>query len=88
MDKLELIKTIAEKMDTTQIESKKFLDALSEIFQETIINNGEISVPGFGKLYTVPIPEKNGFDLNGNPTIFKKTKRAVFRVSQAWKTKL
>jgi nucleoid DNA-binding protein len=88
MDKLELIKTIAEKMDTTQIESKKFLDALSEIFQETIINDDEISVPGFGKLYTVPIPEKNGFDLKGNPTIFKKTKRAVFRVSQTWKTKL
>jgi nucleoid DNA-binding protein len=88
IDKLGLIKLLSKKTDRTQIESKIFLDALSDIFEEIIKNGDTLLVPGLGKLYVKNIPEKTMLEPNGARKIFIKAgKRAVFKVSENWKKK-
>lgn len=84
-DKLGLVKLISAKTGNTQEETKKFLDALCEVFQEAILREDIISVNGFGRLYTTITSPRNGLDFDGNPKKFKEGKRVTFRVSDAWR---
>lgn len=49
MNKTELVKIVAEKSSLTQSDVNKAFDAILETITESLKNNEEVNLPGFGK---------------------------------------
>lgn len=54
MNKGELIEELAQKTGFTKKDSKLALNSIVEIVEETLENNGEVMLTGFGKFETRP----------------------------------
>jgi DNA-binding protein HU-beta len=48
MNKKELVKAMAEKLEITQKAAGEQLDAILEVITEELVNGGEVKISGFG----------------------------------------
>jgi nucleoid DNA-binding protein len=87
LDKESFIAALAEKCNYTLVDTKFFVDNLISLFGDCILNDTEIEVRGFGKLYQQTIPERKGFKpVRGKPgegsaMTYPPAKRVIFRLS-------
>jgi nucleoid DNA-binding protein len=87
LDKKEFTRALAEKCNYTLGDTKVFVDNLISLFGECILNDTEIDVRGFGKLYIQTIPERKGFKPitrkpgEGQSMNYPEAKRVIFRLS-------
>ena len=90
MDKLDkdlFIRTLANKCTYTVSDTKNFLDNLISLFGECIVDDVEIDVRGFGRLYIQTLPERKGFKpITGKPgegtaMQYPEANRVIFRLS-------
>lgn len=76
LTKDQLISELAEATDTTKVTARAFLDHLKEIVTDALDNDGEITLPGVGKLKVVDRPARTG----RNPQSGKAIKIAAKKV--------
>ena len=60
MNKVQLIKVLAEKTTLTQKDVANVIDILPEVIKETVASGDKISLTGFISFEKVDIPEKSG----------------------------
>lgn len=60
MSKKALVGNVAEKLGATNAESGRIVDAVLEAIQEVIIEDGELSLRGFGTFKKVHRKEREG----------------------------
>jgi DNA-binding protein HU-beta len=86
MTKSQFIATIAEKTDSSKKDVSSVLDAMAMLAYETVKKEGEVAIPGLGKLVKKHRPERMG----RNPATGEQIKIAAktvvkFRVAKAAK---
>jgi len=80
MNKKELIKIVAEETGLTQGKAEEVLTAILQKTIEGVVQDNEMSFPGFGKFSTVDIPERQGRNpQNGEPLTIKAHKKIKFK---------
>lgn len=80
MNKAELIESLAQKSGMQKQKAKQMLDAYIDIVTETIANNEEVVLVGFGTLY--PHPQTSRLARNpktGTPVQIKARTTAKFK---------
>ena len=60
MNKTELVKAIADKSELTQTDVAKFLDATLETITESLTNNEDVTLIGFGTFSLKERAERQG----------------------------
>ena len=58
MNKKELVGTVADKMDTTQAEAGRFVDAIVDSITESLKKGDSVSLPGFGQFIAKHRPSR------------------------------
>jgi len=82
IDKDGLIRKISEKARFNLGDTRIFLDSLVTVFEECLLDDIEIDVRGFGKLYVQTLPPRKGSKLVSNGKKLPKTKRVIFKLSK------
>lgn len=62
MTKTEFIQHLAKKMDCDTAEAEKRLTAVLKSFQDVWQSEQELTLPGFGKLFTAHYPQRTARD--------------------------
>ncbi len=62
MNKSELIDAIAEKSGLTKTDAGKALDAFTAVVKDTLQNNGDITLVGFGSFTVAERAERQGLN--------------------------
>ncbi len=62
MNKSELIDAIAEKSGLTKTDAGKALDAFTAVVKDTLQNNGDITLVGFGSFTVADRAERQGLN--------------------------
>lgn len=89
MDRKQLIKELASRMNCRQSDAEVFIETLSEIMADCVESDEELKVRGFGTLYTIPIPERKGYDNHKkSKVIYPATKKVIFKVAGNIKGKI
>ena len=60
MNKVQLVKILAEKTTLTQKDVASVIDILPEVIKETVASGDKISLTGFISFEKVDIPERSG----------------------------
>lgn len=80
MNKVELAKSLAVKMSTTQCYSIRFLSALQEILADELQQNGTIMLQGFGSFSPWEQTERAGRNpRTGAPCLIRKRTSVKFK---------
>ena len=85
MNKQDLIKALAAKLNCTLGQSEKSLNALLQIIQETLKQGDEIKLLGFGRFKTYDFPAKEIINPRGKKMSLPAVKRAKFVVGKRLK---
>lgn len=86
MNKSELVSTIANKANITQVEAAKVLNALLETVQETLAKGEAITLVGFGSFDVKQRAERQARNLQtGKPMIIPAKKAPVFKAGKGLK---
>lgn len=87
MKKYELVKVLADKVETTQTQAEEFLKALVDTIDEVVVGKGEeINIPGLGKFKQKVNPAREGINpLNGQPLSVKESHTLKFTASASIK---
>ena len=86
LNKTELVRLVAEKMELTTKQAGSFFDLLAQIAIQETKKNGEFTVPGLGKLVKAQRAARMGRNPQTGEAIKIKAKTAVkFRVAKAAK---
>ncbi|MGE4546766.1 MAG: HU family DNA-binding protein [Desulfurella sp.] len=89
MGKQELIKLLSEKTQKSKKDSMEFIDAFIEIVSESLNQDKEVSIAGFGKFYVSNRAAREGI----NPQTKEKiqilaTKVPLFKAGKGLKDKV
>jgi nucleoid DNA-binding protein len=88
LDKDGFIRLLSEKTGYTLGDTKHFIDVLIDVFGECIVNEIQVDIRGFGKLYQQTIPEREGFKPikgkkgEGEKMHYPETKRIIFKLAK------
>ena len=86
MNKTELIKIVAEKTETTIVESTKMVNAMLESIMGTLKEGGEVSLVGFGTFKVVNRAERKSRNpQTGEEIVVPATKVPTFKVGKSLK---
>ncbi len=86
MTKSQLMNTLAEKCDCTKKDAQQFMDMLAELAYSEVVNNGEFTIPGIGKLVKKDRKARMGRNPATGESIQIPAKTVVkFRVAKAAK---
>ncbi len=85
LTKTALVDRLSEKAGTTKKDAKALLDALTEVAHEEIIEAGELTIPGIGKLVLRDQKARTARNPATGEEITIPAKKVVkFRVSKAF----
>lgn len=82
INKESLVRLIANKARFTYGDVRIILDALIEVFEESVSTETPINVRGWGKLYFQTLPERKGSKLVSDGKKLPPAKRVVFRLAK------
>ena len=86
MTQTEIVSALAEKTGLTKAQTKDFFNAMSDLATSEVRNNGEFTIPGFGKLVKAHRKAREGRNPATGATIKIPAKTTVkFRVGKAMK---
>lgn len=86
MTQTEIVNNLAAKTGLKKTEVKAFFDALADLAVNEVKNNGEFTLPGFGKLVKATRAAREGRNPSTGETIKIPAKTTVkFRVGKAMK---
>lgn len=86
MNKLDLIKAVAEKTNSTLAESTKAVNAFMEIVQETLSHDEDVVLTGFGTFKVASRAERKSRNpQTGEEIIVPATKVPTFKAGKALK---
>ena len=89
MNKQELIKRISKQCNIKQYQAKEYLDALTEILTETLLEGGRIKLTGLGIFETTQTKEHMWNNPNMNELVLVPERTKVrFRASETLKKAL
>lgn len=89
MNKKELVKTVAKKLDITQKDTAEIVDATMQTIMETVASGEEIAYPGFGKFVCKAVGERERINPATKEKVLCKAHNIVkFKPSQAFKDKM
>lgn len=78
IDKDAFIEIVAKRTGFIKKDVKEILDAMINVFVESVINNIEIKIRGFGKMYCQIIPPR----LGKNGQELPEAKRVIFKLAE------
>jgi len=88
LDKDGFARALADKTDYTLGDCRHFVDCLIEVFADSIINETQLDIRGWGKLYYQTIPERDGFKPTrgkigqGEKMRYPPTTRVIFKLAK------
>ena len=86
MNKKELVKAMAEKLEITQKAAGEQLDAILEIITEELVNGGEVKISGFGTFSVAERAAREGRNPATGETIqIAASKAPKFKAATAFK---
>ena len=86
MNKKELVKVMAEKLEITQKAAAEQLDVILETITEELVNGGEVKLSGFGTFSVSERAEREGRNPQTGETItIAASKAPKFKASSALK---
>lgn len=89
MNKHELIKRISKQCNIKQYQAKEYLDALTEILTETLLEGGRIKLTGLGIFETTQTKEHMWNNPNiDKPVLVPERTKVRFRASETLKKAL
>lgn len=81
-----LANEIAEQYELSKSKSRKIVDGIFERITGVILNDGEVSIYGFGKFESKERPKRNGFNpATKEPMIVEASVVPVFKPSKPLK---
>jgi DNA-binding protein HU-beta len=87
--KQELIKLLSEKTKKSQKDSAEFIDAFIEIVSDSLSQDKEVSIPGFGKFYVSKRAAREGINPQTKEKIqIPATKVPLFKAGKGLKEKI
>ncbi len=78
MNKSELVKALADKINQTQVEAKAFLDAFTDTVSETLKSGDKITLVGFGTFDVLNVAARTGRNPRTGEAIQIKEERTQF----------
>lgn len=85
----EIIKSLAEKFDKPQTETKKLLYSAIGVFREHLVNREKFTIPGFGTFDTAQRNERRAYNPHHKKmTLLPKKVVGVFRPSKKLKDQI
>lgn len=86
MNKKELVKAMAEKLEITQKAAGEQLDAILEVITEELVNGGEVKISGFGTFSVAERAAREGRNPATGETIqIAASKAPKFKAAKALK---
>jgi len=87
--KQELIKLLSEKTKKSQKDSAEFIDAFIEIVSDSLSQEKEVSITGFGKFYVSKRAAREGINPQTKEKIqIPETKLPLFKAGKGLKEKI
>lgn len=81
-----LANEIAEEYGLSKTKSRKIVDGIFERISDVILNDGKVSIYGFGMFESKERPERNGFNpATKEPMVVKATVTPIFKPSKPLK---
>ena len=77
MTKEQLVRDIAESLDLTQASVRGVFEQLAQIVQDSLENDGELTLPGIGKLKVSERPARTGRNPQTGKSIEIAAKKVV-----------
>ena len=82
----EIVNSLAEKTGMKKTDVKNFFDALAGLAQAEVKQNGEFTIPGFGKLVKATRKEREGRNpATGDPIKIPAKTTVKFRLGKSMK---
>ena len=89
MTKKDLVSYVAKKCGTTKAAASRAVESTFEAIAETLENEGEFSLIGFGKFSVKTTPAREGRNpQTGEALTIKESKRVTFKAGKALKTRV
>ena len=86
MTQTEIIGALADKTGMTKAQAKDFFNEMAELAKKEVKNNGEFTIPGFGKLVKAHRKARDGRNpATGQPIKIPAKTTVKFRVGKAMK---
>lgn len=86
MTQTEIIGALADKTGMTKAQAKDFFNEMAELAKKEVKNNGEFTIPGFGKLVKAHRKAREGRNpATGQPIKIPAKTTVKFRVGKAMK---
>ena len=86
MTQTEIVGHLADKTGLTKAQAKDFFNNLSDLAKKEVRNNGEFTIPGFGKLVKAHRKAREGRNpATGQPIRIPAKTTVKFRVGKAMK---
>lgn len=86
MNKVELVKSVAEKTGVTQKDCASIVDAVFESIKDGMIKDGRVQIVGFGTFEVKERAEREGRNpATGSPIVIPSCKAPKFKAGAALK---